>query len=44
MKLMIGKNIELRSFIKQYIENGGTVLDENFIQAVTERKIPKQRI
>jgi hypothetical protein len=27
----------------QYIENGGTVLDENFIQAV-ERKIPKKRI
>ncbi|MNF26270.1 Fe/S biogenesis protein NfuA [compost metagenome] len=27
--------LELRSFIKQYIENGGTVLDENFIQAAT---------
>lgn len=27
--------LEIRSFIKQYIENGGTVLDENFIQAVT---------
>jgi hypothetical protein len=24
--------LELRSFIKQYIENGGTVLDENFIK------------
>ena len=24
--------LELRSFIKQFIENGGTVLDENFIQ------------
>lgn len=30
--------LELRSFIKQYIENGGTVLDENFIQAVTEKE------
>jgi len=27
--------LEIRSFIKQYIENGGTVLDENFIQAAT---------
>ncbi|WP_348813315.1 NifU family protein [Flavobacterium maritimum] len=27
--------LELRSFIKQYIENGGTVLDENFLQAAT---------
>ncbi len=27
--------LELRSFIKQYIENGGIVLDENFIQAAT---------
>ena len=24
--------LELRSFIKQFIENGGTVLDENFVQ------------
>jgi Fe-S cluster biogenesis protein NfuA len=24
--------LELRSFIKQFIENGGTVLEENFIQ------------
>lgn len=30
--------LELRSFIKQYIENGGTVLDENFIQAVTQKE------
>jgi Fe-S cluster biogenesis protein NfuA len=30
--------LELRSFIKQYIENGGTVLDENFIQAVTKEE------
>lgn len=27
--------LELRSFIKQYIENGGIVLDENFIQAAS---------
>jgi Fe-S cluster biogenesis protein NfuA len=26
--------LEIRSFIKQYIENGGTVLDENFIETV----------
>ena len=25
--------LELRSFIKQYIENGGTVLDENLVEA-----------
>ncbi|RTY76679.1 NifU family protein [Flavobacterium sp. GSP27] len=32
--------LELRSFIKQYIENGGTVLDENYIATVTaEEKI-----
>ena len=30
--------LELRSFIKQYIENGGTVLDENFIQAVIQKE------
>ncbi|CAN1497490.1 NIF system FeS cluster assembly, NifU, C-terminal [Flavobacteriaceae bacterium] len=28
--------LELRSFIKQYIENGGTVLDENLIKAVVK--------
>jgi Fe-S cluster biogenesis protein NfuA len=28
--------LELRSFIKQYIENGGTVLDENLIEAVVK--------
>ncbi|MFE3866808.1 NifU family protein [Flavobacterium sp. LS2P90] len=33
--------LELRSFIKQYIENGGTVLDENFIQAVTAKEDTK---
>ena len=32
--------LELRSFIKQYIENGGTVLDKNYIATVTaEEKI-----
>lgn len=35
--------LELRSFIKQYIENGGTVLDENFIQAVTEKENTKAK-
>ena len=34
--------IELRSFIKQYIENGGTVLDEELI--VASPKIEKQKI
>ena len=33
--------LELRSFIKQYIENGGTVLDENFIQTVTAKEETK---
>jgi Fe-S cluster biogenesis protein NfuA len=28
--------LELRSFIKQYIENGGTVLDESLIEAVAK--------
>ncbi|MFV8391709.1 NifU family protein [Flavobacterium sp. LB2P6] len=35
--------LELRSFIKQYIENGGTVLDENFIQAVTTKEDTKAK-
>ncbi|MDI6032070.1 NifU family protein [Flavobacterium sp. LB2P84] len=35
--------LELRSFIKQYIENGGTVLDENFIQAVTATEDTKAK-
>jgi Fe-S cluster biogenesis protein NfuA len=35
--------LELRSFIKQYIENGGTVLNENFIQAVTEKEDTKAK-
>lgn len=35
--------LELRSFIKQYIENGGTVLDENFIQAATAEEDTKAK-
>ena len=35
--------LELRSFIKQYIENGGTVLDENFIQTVTAEEDTKAK-
>jgi Fe-S cluster biogenesis protein NfuA len=35
--------LELRSFIKQYIENGGTVLDENFIQVVTAEEVTKAK-
>jgi len=35
--------LELRSFIKQYIENGGTVLDENFIQTVTAKEETKAK-
>ena len=34
--------IELRSFIKQFIENGGTVLDESLI--ITDAKHEKQQI
>ena len=34
--------LELRSFIKEYIENGGTVLDESLI--VSNPKIEKQKI
>jgi Fe-S cluster biogenesis protein NfuA len=34
--------LELRSFIREYIENGGTVLDENLI--VSNPKIDKQKI
>ena len=34
--------IELRSFIKEYIENGGTVIDESLI--VSNPKIEKQKI
>lgn len=33
--------LELRSFIKQFIENGGTVLDENFIHAATAEESAK---
>lgn len=34
--------LELRNFIKQYIENGGIVLDENLIER--DKKIEKQQI
>lgn len=33
--------LELRTFIKQYIENGGTVLDENLIAASVEEEAIK---
>jgi Fe-S cluster biogenesis protein NfuA len=35
--------LEIRSFIKQYIENGGTVLDENFIEIVTAQESTKAK-
>ncbi|GGC95880.1 NifU family protein [Flavobacterium lutivivi] len=34
--------LELRNFIKQYLENGGIVLDENLIES--DKKIEKQQI
>jgi len=33
--------LELRTFIKQFIENGGTVLDENLIQTATKNEVTK---
>ncbi|TDW46366.1 Fe-S cluster biogenesis protein NfuA [Flavobacterium sp. 270] len=33
--------LELRTFIKQFIENGGTVLDESLIQVTTKNDITK---
>ena len=33
--------LELRSFIKQFIENGGTVLDENFVQETLDEETKK---
>lgn len=33
--------LELRTFIKQYIENGGTVLDENLIETATKNDVTK---
>ncbi|MWB95599.1 NifU family protein [Flavobacterium sp. GA093] len=33
--------LELRTFIKQFIENGGTVLDENLIEVSTKNDITK---
>lgn len=35
--------LELRSFIKQYIENGGTVLDENYVATVTALESTKAK-
>jgi Fe-S cluster biogenesis protein NfuA len=36
--------LELRSFIKQYIENGGTVLDEGLVQKQTENDAEQTRV
>jgi len=33
--------LEVRTFIKQFIENGGTVLDENLIQVTTKNDVTK---
>jgi Fe-S cluster biogenesis protein NfuA len=33
--------LELRTFIKQFIENGGTVLDESLIQTTTKNEVIK---
>ncbi|MHC0445942.1 NifU family protein [Flavobacterium sp. 3-218] len=33
--------LELRTFIKQFIENGGTVLDESLIQTATKNEVTK---
>lgn len=35
--------LELRSFIKEYIENGGTVLDENYFAAITAKETIKAK-
>ena len=35
--------LEIRSFIKQYIENGGTVLDENYVAIVTAKEETKAK-
>lgn len=35
--------LEIRSFIKQYIENGGIVLDENFIETATAEENTKAK-
>jgi hypothetical protein len=36
--------LELRTFIKQYIENGGTVLDETVIVAAKDRGQQRARV
>ncbi|MEO7977326.1 NifU N-terminal domain-containing protein [Flavobacterium sp.] len=33
--------LEIRTFIKQFIENGGTVLDENLIEVATKNDVTK---
>lgn len=33
--------LEIRTFIKQYIENGGTVLDESLIEVATKNDVTK---
>jgi Fe-S cluster biogenesis protein NfuA len=33
--------LEIRTFIKQFIENGGTILDENFIQTIVKEESKK---
>jgi NFU1 iron-sulfur cluster scaffold homolog, mitochondrial len=35
--------LEIRSFIKQFIENGGTVLDENFIASASKEEESKTK-
>ncbi len=35
--------LELRSFIKEYIENGGTVLDENYFATITAKETIKAK-
>ncbi|MFV8368384.1 NifU family protein [Flavobacterium sp. LB2R40] len=35
--------LELRSFIKEYIENGGTVLDENYVATVIAEESTKSK-
>ena len=35
--------LELRSYIKQYIENGGTVLDENFLEVAAAQENDKTK-
>lgn len=36
--------LEIRTFIKQFIENGGTVLEENLIETATKNDITKDEV